>query len=284
MGINGTGVTIAIIDQPLSLDHPEYKENIIAYKNFDEEHNSAFKSSMHGPAVTSVLVGKTVGVAPKSKVIYAAAPSWKKSLKYYVDAVNWIIEENKKLPEGNKVKVISISADPAYVASMDNIEEYDTYLAQWRMTEEYAKQENIGIITTCPENKYSFSACYYDIDNPNDILSVKTGWPDKGTVKQNSLLLPSSHRTVAEDYADGVKSYAYWGVGGLSWGIPYLCGVMALAWQINPNISFENLLKVMFEEGIEKDNNKIICPGAVFKILYQNLSPDEEEKSAMHNM
>ena len=50
-------VNVAIIDQPLALDHPEYKGKIASYKIFTPENYEMNVSSMHGPAVTSFLVG-----------------------------------------------------------------------------------------------------------------------------------------------------------------------------------------------------------------------------------
>ncbi len=50
----------------------------------------------------------------------------------------------------------------------------------------------------------------------------------------NTLSLPCSYRTVAEEYTAGQYSYTHDGHGGLSWGIPYCAGVMALGWQVDP--------------------------------------------------
>ena len=71
-GITGKGVTIAIIDQPLE-DHKEYSNNIINYKEIGFDKTEDDKSSMHGPSVTSLAVGKNIGVAPDAKVSYYAA-------------------------------------------------------------------------------------------------------------------------------------------------------------------------------------------------------------------
>lgn len=61
-GITGKGVTVAIIDQPLYIDsHPQYAGKIIEYKDFGCE----LESSMHGPAVTSLLAGETTGTCPR---------------------------------------------------------------------------------------------------------------------------------------------------------------------------------------------------------------------------
>ena len=67
---------------------------------------------MHGPGVTSLLVGATTGTAG-AKVYYAAVPSWQGDAQYYADALEWIIETNETLPEEEKIRVVSVSAAPS---------------------------------------------------------------------------------------------------------------------------------------------------------------------------
>ena len=62
-GIIGKGVHVAIIDQPLLLDHVEYKDQLVSYKEIETGKTGP---QMHGPAVASILVGKKCGVAPGS--------------------------------------------------------------------------------------------------------------------------------------------------------------------------------------------------------------------------
>jgi subtilisin family serine protease len=62
-GVTGRGVGIAIIDAPLLVDHQEYANRVRLYEESDElgwRH-----ARMHGVAVSSLAVGKTVGVAPR---------------------------------------------------------------------------------------------------------------------------------------------------------------------------------------------------------------------------
>ncbi len=75
MGITGKGITVAIIDQPLNTEHSEIKDNIIHYEsNGYPEH---LEAQIHGTAVSSLLAGKTVGVAPDAKIVYFAANATK---------------------------------------------------------------------------------------------------------------------------------------------------------------------------------------------------------------
>jgi subtilisin family serine protease len=111
-GITGKGVTVAIIDQPVVLDHPEFQGKIVKYYDTGTA-EFADRGSMHGPAVTSLLVGENIGTAPDAKVYYVAAPSWLEDAQYYADALDWIVAENEKLPEGSKIRVVSVSTMPS---------------------------------------------------------------------------------------------------------------------------------------------------------------------------
>ena len=66
-GVTGKDVNVAIIDQNLLLNHPEFAGKIAAYYDTGcgTEENSG---SMHAPAVTSILVGDSIGVAPDARV------------------------------------------------------------------------------------------------------------------------------------------------------------------------------------------------------------------------
>lgn len=75
LGIAGKNVTVAIIDQALNTEHVEIKDSIIHYESIgytDEE-----TASYHGTAVSSILAGKTLGVAPDTKIVYFAADNHK---------------------------------------------------------------------------------------------------------------------------------------------------------------------------------------------------------------
>lgn len=97
--INSTGksVNVAIIDQDMLTDHPEFKDRIVAY--YDSGCNQPEnEGSYHGASVMGILAGKTIGVAPEVNVYYAAAPAWERDAKYFADSLNWIIKQNKELP------------------------------------------------------------------------------------------------------------------------------------------------------------------------------------------
>lgn len=72
-GITGRGVSVAIVDQTLLVDHSEYGNRVALY---EEIHNFDTAAKAHGPMVASILVGKTTGVAPAADLYYIASSHW----------------------------------------------------------------------------------------------------------------------------------------------------------------------------------------------------------------
>jgi hypothetical protein len=80
--------------------------------------------------------------------------------------------------------------------------------------------------------------------------------------------VPTSYRTVAEEYTEGSPSYQYTGQGGLSWGIPYAAGVLALGWQVNPTLDNDEIVQILFETCSKADDgSNIINPIAFIEAI-----------------
>lgn len=255
-GITGKGVNVAIIDQPIAIDHPEYRGKIVEYENLCGREGG--ESSMHGPAVTSILAGNTIGVAPDVKIYYVAAPSWKKDALYQAQALRWIIEENKKLPSDQKIRIVSISAAPSGKGSPFNKNN-----EEWDKAYEEAKKEGILVID-CTD-KTNIGACYLDGSDREDPKCYKGGFGKNNPAKMDPkyLLAPVASRTTAETYKNGVYSYQYGGTCGLSWGIPYAVGTLALGWQIAPELSNEEIMNLFNDTAtVNSEGSKIITPTA----------------------
>ncbi|MDF2907328.1 MAG: hypothetical protein K0R34_2649 [Herbinix sp.] len=213
---------------------------------------------MHAPAVTSILVGNTIGVAPEAKVYFAAAPSWLGDSEYYANGLYWIIEENKKLPEGEKIRVVSVSAAPSGDGSP-----FSKNLELWDEAVLAAQKEGI-LVLDCryTEETGIIAPAYYDPENPEDVLMCKGGFPTSFYVVPSSHIgVPTSYRTVAEEYVEGSPSYQYTGQGGLSWGIPYAAGVLAMGWQVNPDLDNDRMIQLLFNTCTKAtDGSNIINP------------------------
>jgi hypothetical protein len=252
-GITGKGVNVAIIDQGLYQDHPEFAGKIVAY--YDSGCNS--ESSMHGPAVASLLVGANCGTAPDAKLYYAAAPSWLKDSSYYAKAIDWIIEQNSKLPAGQKIRVVSVSAAPSGEGSP-----FEKNQQMWDQA--CARAEAAGLLVLdCTRHHGIIGRCFFDAGNREDpsqcLIGMHPG--DKVDPMDDRVYAPSGPRTTAEQYQENRFTYQYNGRGGLSWTIPYVAGVLAMGWQVNPGLGPEQMKEILFNSAAKGQNGaKIIDP------------------------
>ena len=270
-GITGKNVNVAIIDQPMLTDHPEFAGKITSYYDTGCETDTN-SGSMHGPAVTSILAGTTTGVAPDVKVWFAAVPSWKADSKYYADALNWIVSENQKLPEDEKIRLVSVSAAPSGEGSP-----FTENLQMWDDAVKAAQEMNI-LVLDCRTNENTgfIFPCFFDPTDRENVSLCSGGFPTAPNPLPDYLhyiCAPCAYRTMAEEYTADKPSYQYWGQGGLSWSIPYCAGVLALGWQVRPDLSPEEIIRILFETAASgKDSSRIIDPPSFIKAV-RNFTP-----------
>ena len=243
-GIDGTGVGIAIIDQPLLLGHTEYTSCLTRY---DETGLKNLSPQMHGSPVTSIAVGKNLGVAPGASLTYLAVPMWERDNRPYIDSLERIFEWNNILPEKEKIRVVSISTGG--FSSQPHYEEWKEMLTQ---------MESQGIlVVTCDQAVFEYG-----------ILSLKPGEdPDKPdnynpgyySSEGDVIRVPGENKTVASHRGNDV--YTFDRMGGISWGAPYIAGLAALAYQINPDIQPKEIIQFLIETVIKTDAGPIVNPG-----------------------
>ena len=261
--VTGEGVSVAIIDQPLDLNHPEYKGKIVAYKDFVNDPSQP--TSMHGPAVASLLVGRKIGVAPGARLYYAAVPSWKLDAAYYQRALDWVIARNKALPKGERIRVVSVSACPSGQGTP-----YTKNTQKWDAACRRAEKAGI-LVLDCTYHRGIVGVCYYDAKKPDKVERCTPGFPGMESGKFPELILAvTSPRTQAEVQEPGEFSYQYMGRGGLSWGIPYCAGVLAMGWQLSPELSKGEIVALLFESAYKPDEQtNIINPKAFISLVRQ---------------
>ena len=260
-GITGAGVNVAIIDQNLAQPfHPEFADNIAAYTDVGTG-QAENRGSMHGPAVASLLVGQTCGVAPDAELYYAAAPSWTRDSAYYADALRWIIDVNRTLPADDKIRVVSISGAPSGEGSPfeENLEMWDAAVAEAQAEGILVLDCRIGYDTGI------ITPGYYDPSAPEDVTGFTVGYPnvEAGRMFTDTIYVPTSFRSTAEAYSPDHNTFQYTGQGGLSCGIPYAAGVLALGWQVDPSLTNDEIVTLLFDSAYtDGDGNKIIDPPA----------------------
>jgi hypothetical protein len=251
--IDGKGVGIAIIDQPPVKNHQEYIDNIVHFEEIDVHGGPP---QMHGPAVASIAVGKQCGVAPAANLYYYAIPMWKwKRCQPYCDAIDKIVQSNESLKPSEKIRVVSIST---------GMFSHWNDFTRWEETLRKAEQQGV-LIVTCDTTAINYGTLTRipgkDPDDPN---SYRSGRYRVGT---GILLVPAGHRTTAGH--EGPEVYTYWTGAGMSWAAPYLAGLAALAYQVDPEIEPKKIVELWMQTAVQTDEGLIVSP-TVFIECVQN--------------
>ena len=79
---------------------------------------------------------------------------------------------------------------------------------------------------------------FEDSDNPAN-YRLCTFYGGEVFGESGTFFSPIDHRTTASDKEKDV--YTFWTRGGLSWGAPYIAGVVALGLQVNPDLSVDQI-------------------------------------------
>lgn len=267
-GITGKNVGIAIIDQELLTKHEEFTKQLKYYSENDLIKTNS-SAAMHGAAVASIAVGKTCGVAPEASLYYIAE-------NFYTDNytgriakdINELLDLNKTLKEDEKIRVISISWGAEE-------KESDGY-KDLKKAYQRANEEGVFVITTSllEDDREDIKGVNFigmdktKLTDPNDFSAYsKTSWAEEmDFYKKDYLCLPMDNRCVAAP--TGINDYVIYQNGGLSWSVPYLAGVYALACQVKPDINFKEFWKIALDTAVANDKlDTIINPQGIIDKL-----------------
>ncbi len=216
-GATGQNIGIAIIDQRLFTDHPEYHSNIKHYECIGPwPNNDTTSPDYHGSLVAGCAVGKNTGTAPNADLYYFAANSWpiqtdpnqKSQLQrghrqFRNMAIRRILETNKTLPEHKKIRFISCS---------------------WGGPNDQFRAETDALFDECERNGIMVLGGFYkhtldsinNYDHRNGNKTIRIGIPTDG---KTTPFFKGGYRFALN--------------GGSSSTFPYLAGVFACALQGN---------------------------------------------------
>ena len=255
-GITGKGVGVAIIDQTLLVDHKEYADRLRLY---EENGSSEIQAAMHAPAVASIAVGKTVGVAPGADLYFIACSlgspngqeGWTYDFTLLARSVRRILKINTGLPADRKIRVISISVGWPNTAK--------GYTDITKAVNE-AKMAGILVASSSLEETFGFAFHALGRDpmaDPNVFASFTPGMfltksfysdnPQAPTFYENGLWIPMDSRTTASPTGD--TDYVFYREGGWSWSIPYIAGAYALACQVEPKVTPDRFWQIAMKTG-----------------------------------
>ncbi len=263
LGIDGTGIGVAIIDQKLLVDHCEYAKSIVYYKemqSLDGEPNS-----MHGPAVSSILVGKNCGVAPGANLYYWAIPvqGEESGGALYARAVKDVILFNSTLSEEGRIRILSISNGFRKEEGGDEFaqaikEAWDSGIAVFTSTLPYFTDPVIAVYNAALKKGGSRDEVNDYVVQPDVIKhrgqSAETivqirHQQGNGKISYKPVWVPVEPRLLASPR--GTKKYELFSTGGDSWATPYVAGVAALILQANPRLSNKQVVEIIATSTID---------------------------------
>lgn len=254
-GFTGKGAVIAYIDQAIA-GHEQYKGANVHYTN-----HSGNDQSMHGPMVLSLLAGKDIGTAPEAEIYYYSTKSGDTAQLSEAECLYQVIEQNKSLPEGKKITMVGFS---------DNIDPTENYEQEFR--DATAACEEAGIMVWfCGEYGTAVYLPYSDKNNPQSIARQQIYNP----AVPDLVCVPSSGRTGAA--VMGGTSYAYWGQsGGMSWTMPYVLGLYAIAIEIDPTLTQNQLRQLIVSTAYDNNGMPLVNPVGFVSAVLDRVGRNEE--------
>jgi len=240
-GVTGKGVGIAIIDQTLLIDHIEYKDRIRVYEETEDITGGWRGAQMHGPAVVSIAVGHTVGVAPDADLYFIATGDCggATSMEDFdsscrAKAIRRIIGINKRLPADRKIRVLSMSF--SWLPQSKGYDEITAAVGEAKTAGIFVISVNLfktdGLFFLGLGREPLLDANKFQSYGPG--LEWRQSYFEQG-LTMDALLVPMNSRTTASP--TGTEDYVFYRQGGLSWTVPYLAGMYALAVQVKPDIT-----------------------------------------------
>lgn len=285
-GITGRGVSIAIIDQPLLVDHAEFANRMRLYEEINVLPRTPAR--MHGPAVASIAAGRSVGVAPEVDIYFIATfvfdaerrgPSREFNFRWYAQAVRRIVEINRQLPSERKIRALSLSI--GWEKPQAGYED---------MEEAVAEARKAGMLVTSSSIRRTHGVAINGLGrepmaDPDRFESYVPGifwadYVDSPRLLTNALLIPMDSRTSAAP--TGTNDYVFYRQGGWSWITPYLAGVFALAAQVKPAITPEEFLSLALKTGHPLEiarGDRTVRPGVIINPPAIIDALEHEEKS-----
>jgi hypothetical protein len=126
---------------------------------------------------------------------------------------------------------------------------------EWKEILKQVESQGI-LVVTCDQAVFEYG-----------ILSLKPGKdPDKPekydqgyySSEKDVIRVPGANKTVASHRGHDV--YTFDRMGGMSWGAPYIAGLAALAYQVNPKIQPKEIIQLLIATVINTDAGPIVNP------------------------
>lgn len=241
LNIKGKGMSVAIIDKPINPSHKEFEGRLNYIEVFDTPKNR--REHFHGIACASILAGSSCGILPEADIWYFAVPDDGRNSLNYLAALEKLIAVNDTLATNARIRAVSIS--DAIDFSIEEV------ASKWPQLIKQASDRGIAVICSDRASTHKYftwggSPPGKDPDNPESYTISPLIAADTAFYR-GKILIPSDFRTTAANYSD--TTFTYWGTGGFSWAIPWITGMLTAGWSINPDLTVEEMYKIMVTTG-----------------------------------
>ena len=237
-GIDGSGITIAVIDNRFKGDkHIEFEGANITRCTLDGA--EIINYHFHMEDVLAKLCGKNLGIAPKIKVLYYEV-SDEEDCSY--DVMNALENIKDRIIRGEKIRAIN------YSYSLTDEDAPFKYQQECIALSRELSQLGCELIDSTRFGE-DFFCCGTSFINQEDnvecynIASFAKNKPYKDKVKEKINILCSG-RTILEYCSN--TGYKYEVVDCFSWTIPQCVGYYALCLQGNPKLTFKEFTKLSY--------------------------------------
>jgi hypothetical protein len=167
-------------------------------------------------------------------------------MHYLAMGIRRVLEINRQLPEGQKIRVLSMSIGWS---------PFDSGYSEVQRAAEEARAAGLLVVCSSVEEVHGFKfhgLGRSPLADPNAFESYEPGmwWSGQffaGRSLSDVLLVPMDSRTIASP--SGSSDYVFYRQGGWSWSIPYLAGMYALAIQVKPDITPEEFWETALKTG-----------------------------------
>lgn len=228
----GQGITVAVIDTGVDLDHSDLQANIVSGKSFVSGVSSPDDDYGHGTHVAGTVAavnnnGGVIGVAPKARImpVKVLNSSGSGSTFAVADGIEWAAD--------NGAKVINLS-----LASTGNS-------STLKAAVDYAYNKGVLVVAAggnCGDSSYALNGCTYQ-DQPvypgaySNVIAVAS------TTSSDSQSSFSNQGSYVDIAAPGSSIYSTYKSGGYSFSsgtsmaAPHVAGLAALIWSQNSSLT-----------------------------------------------
>jgi len=227
----GRGVTIAMIDTGVDMEHPDLKGQFVFNKNFAAGISPSFSNDMHGTAVAGILLAHSdngkgiIGVAPNARLIALKAcwPSSANSFEATCNSFTLALAVNTAIKLGAKILNMSLTGpqDPLLEILLN-------------------KAIKKGMVVVAADSGYKNDSNHFpaSLKNVISVQSMKTPFTNK-TTKNQSIIAPG------ENVLTTIPRGTYDFISGSSLAAAQVSGIIALLLELKPEITLVETKQIL---------------------------------------